>query len=460
MTNYFSNFNNPMLDFEALPVEAIALAPEQIDRAAQLSSQLPDGGRQWQTYLNALALFGFEQWLRERGGDLYLNTERCSLLQPWGANVLEAVCHLEVGEFKLCLLATGTLSDEAIALPRAAIDLPEYAAHFYVVLAVEEEQEQVTIVGFLRRDQLGERLQSANLPAEPDWTYELPLAWFEPELDRLLLYLRCLEPTAIPLPAALANRSVSLAGMEAELAPLIPQLQSPERPLWQTLTWEQGALLLTSPDLLDWLYRVQTQTPKTRQTLASFTRQLSEIVGRLSQGVINVGLWLENELDEFAQNLSWQLLPAPVLVPIPLRSLEREEGGSPGEEFEAIISELKRTGMEIPTTARGACRDFHLGDNALRMYAVTWPLPPQENASEWVLLLILGAQPGRVLPPGLKLQVSDQANILVEQTVESDAEQTYLYTRLVGTWDEQFIVTIALINGEALTLPPFAFLPG
>jgi len=328
-----------------------------------------------------------------------------------------------------------------------------------VVLAVEEEQEQVRIFGFLRRDQLGDRLQSANLPAEPDWTYELPLAWFDPEPDRLLLYLRCLEPTAIPLPAVPANRSVSLAGMEAELASLITQLQSPERPLWETLTWEQGAFLLTSPDLLDWLYRLQTQTPKNRQTLASFTRQLSQIVGRLTQQAINVGLWLQNELDEFAQNLSWQLLPAPVLDPIPLRSLEREEGGSPSEEFEAIISELKRTGMEIPAAARGACRDFHLGDHALRMYAVTWPSPPQENASEWVLLLILGAQPGWILPPGLKLQVSDQTQILVEEAVESDAEEAYLYTRVVGTRDEQFIATIALINGEAVTLPPFAFLP-
>jgi len=171
-----------------------------------------------------------------------------------------------------------------------------------------------------------------------------------------------------------------------------------------------------------------------------------------------VGLWLQNELDEFAQNLSWQLLPAPIFETIPLRSLRSEDGGSPSEEFEGIIAELKRTGMEIPSNAGGACQDFNLAEHPLRLYAVTWSIPTQENISEWSLLLILGAQPGNDLPQGLKLQVGDRANVLVEREVEPDALETYLYTRVVGTEDEQFIVTIALMNGEALTLPPFAFI--
>jgi hypothetical protein len=458
MMNFPNYSPDLLLDFEDLPVEAIALEPDRIDRAAQLSSQIANEDRQWQTYLNGLALFGFEQWLSERAADLPVNRERCTLLQPWGANAIPAVCNLEVGEFRLCLLATGTLRDEAIAFPKAAIDLPEYAAHFYGVLAVEEESEQATILGFMRYDQLVNRLQSANLQAEPDWTYELPLAWFEGDRDRLLLYLRCLEPTAISLPAIPTNRLASLSALQAELTPLIPQLQSPDCLLWQVLTWEQGSVLLTSPELLDWLYRLQTEVPSTSQNLASFTSQLSQSLQRLTQRVINVGLWLQNELDEFAQNLSWQLLPAPIFETIPLRSLRSEDGGSPSEEFEGIIAELKRTGMEIPSNAGGACQDFNLAEHPLRLYAVTWSIPTQENISEWSLLLILGAQPGNDLPQGLKLQVGERANVLVEREVEPDALETYLYTRVVGTEDEQFIVTIALMNGEALTLPPFAFI--
>jgi hypothetical protein len=122
------------------------------------------------------------------------------------------------------------------------------------------------------------------------------------------------------------------------------------------------------------------------------------------------------------------------------------------------MAELRGTGMAIPSQARGAYRDFNLAENPLRLYAVTWAIPSQPNAPEWTLLLILGAQPGSELPPGLKLQVSDRTGILVEQVVEPDTEKTYLYARVVGTRDEQFLATIVLMNGETLTLPPFAFI--
>ncbi len=55
-----------LLDFEALQAETIALEPTHIDQALHLCSQIQDEERQWQTYLNALALFSFEQWLSDR----------------------------------------------------------------------------------------------------------------------------------------------------------------------------------------------------------------------------------------------------------------------------------------------------------------------------------------------------------------------------------------------------------
>ncbi|MBF2020048.1 MAG: DUF1822 family protein [Hydrococcus sp. C42_A2020_068] len=446
MTNFPNDPTDLLLDFESLSVETIFLEPDKIDRAIQLSSQIANEVRQWQTYLNALALFGFEQWLSERAAELRVNSENCTVLQPQYANAIAAVCHLEVGEFKLCLLATGTLIDEAIAFPRAVIDLPEYAAHFYVLVEVREEQEQATIKSFIRHDQLVDRLQSANLQAEPDWTCELPLAWFDRDRDRLLLYLRCLEPTAIPLPAIPTNRLASLSGIQAELEPLIPQLQSPNRPLWQVLTWEQGAALLSSPDLLDWLYHLQTE--------AQPTSQLSQILQNLTQQVVNVGLWLGGELDEFAQNLSWMLLPPPALATASLRSLRDTVIESPAEEFGAIIAQLRSTDMEIPVQARGAYRDFTLAENLLRLYAVTWSIPIQ---SEWTLLLILGTRSGNELPQGLKLRVSELTNVLVE--VEPNPGDTYLYTRVVGALNEQFLVTLVSLDGETLTLPSFAFIP-
>lgn len=456
MINSPINPNDLLFDFEVLP-QAIALEPQHIDKAMQLSSQLPNEAQQWQTYLNALALFSFEQWLSERAAEIPIERERCSVLQPRHANVIDAVCNLRVGEFKVCLLTNGILIDETVTLSKAAIDLPEYTAHLYVVLEVQEEQEQATVRGFLRYDQLIDNLQSCNLEAGQDWTYELPLTWFDSDPDRLLLYLRCLEPAALPLVIVESDRLARLADMQAELAAKLPQLKSADRPLWQVLTWEQAEVVLTSPDLLDWLYRLQTGEQSERENIASLTSQLSEVLQRLTQRVVNVGLWLRDELDDFSQSLSWILLPTPALANSSLRSLNVFAGESPGEEFEAIITGIKATGMEIPPDARGAYRDLTLAEIHLRLYAVTWSLASQGNTPEWTLVLVLGAQPGIALPHGIKLQVSEQTNVLVERVLEQN--DTHLYTRVVGTWDEKFVVTIALMNGEALTLPPFAFVP-
>ncbi len=393
MIHYPSNSTDDLFDFEVLPTEAIALDPNSIDTAVQLCSQIANEAQQWQTYLNALALLGFEQWLSERAADIPVERENCSVLQPQYANVIDAVCNLKVGKFKLCLLATGTTITPVVNVPKAVIDIPEYTAHFYVVLEVQEEQEQVTLRGFLRYDELVNLRPSVNLQADLDWIYELPLSWFNSDLDCLLLYLRCLEGAAIVMPSVPTNAIASLSDMQAELI----------------------------------------------------------------QRVVNVGLWLRDELDDFTQSLSWILLPAPALATTSLRSLSVLAGESPSEEFEAIIAGLKATGMEIPPDARGAYRDLTLADLGLRLYALTWSLVSQGNTPEWSLLLVLGAQPGTALPHGIKLQVSEQTNVLIERVLEQN--DTHLYTRVVGTWDEKFVVTVALMNGEALTLPPFAFVP-
>jgi hypothetical protein len=53
--------------------------------------------------------------------------------------------------------------------------------------------------------------------------------------------------------------------------------------------------------------------------------------------------------------------------------------------------------------------------------------------------------------------VRDAAGILVSQTPGPDL--SYLYAQVIGTWDEQFTVTIEMPNGSTLDWPPFAFHP-
>ena len=72
---------------------------------------------------------------------------------------------------------------------------------------------------------------------------------------------------------------------------------------------------------------------------------------------------------------------------------------------------------------------------------------------------MLGTLPEIGFPDGFKLQISDQTNLLVERVLEPDANSAYLYARVVGSQDEQFLVTIIATDGQVLTLPAFAYLP-
>jgi hypothetical protein len=443
------------LDYEVLPIETVDLLPEFIQEAVERSSHIPHEERQWQTYLNVLALCGFEEWLRARGTDWTVHRQDCSVLQPPLANAIGAVCNLSVNEFKLCLITMGSLTDEEVTLPRAVVDLPEFAAHFYVLVEVREESETAVVTGFLSYNRLVERRAIVGLQADEDWTYQLPLTWFEGEPDYLLLNLRCLEPTAIPLPLSLSDgtstlRSTQLSQMRSQLEVLLPQLRSPERQLWQVLSWEQAAVVLTTPELLNWLYRVQTQQPDSSSTQTSLQDYLSDILQLLTQPAMNVGRWLRDELDELAQEVSWVLLPSLASSALRQRSLT--------EEFQAIATQLRQAEVEIPLQARGAYRDLELGGMPFRLYAITWALS-SEPIAEWTLLLVLGATPGTNLPSGLQLRISDQTGILVEQALDDRHSDAYFFTRVVGTWDEKFIVTVSLTPEVAKTLPPFGFNP-
>lgn len=441
------------LEFEALPIEAIALEHTHIERAIQISSLIPNETRQWQSYLNALALFGFQQWLGGRAANLVVDSENCTALQPQYGNFIETICNVKIGDFKLCLIATGSLTDEEVTIARAAIELPEFMAHFYVLIEVQEESEQVIIQGFLRRDRLLQQSASVRFQPDPDWNYNLPLAWFESDPDRLLLYLRCLEPAAIPLAEVPRDRIATLSRIQAELATRLPRLQSADLSLQQVLTWEQAAVVLTHPELLDWLYNLPNLTEN------SDPNYLSDLLNLLTQQAINVARWLQDQIDELTQGYSWALMPAFVPVTEGLRSARTIEEDLPTEELHGILRQLANTGVEIPATARGAYQDLRLAEIQARLYALTWPFLSPENTPEWMLLLVLGPQSGNTLPHGIRLRVSDSSGILVQRMLNRNSLDTYLYVLIAGRWDEKFLATITLPNSVSLTLPPFAFRP-
>ena len=173
-------------DIRLLLPESICLEAEHFEEAKKISDRVNHEADKWQSYLNALALLGFEEWLSTR-----------MTQQPIKRD--SNISYLKVGEFKFCLIATENILDEQVNIAVNLIELPESAAHFYVLLEVLEEQEEVIIRGFLRYDELVNYKTRVKLQPR-DGFYRLPLAEFDPEPNHLIFYSHFLEPTAIPLP--------------------------------------------------------------------------------------------------------------------------------------------------------------------------------------------------------------------------------------------------------------------
>lgn len=420
-------------DFIPLAVDLIPLEANQIEQAHRLSQTATSEAQRWQIYLNALGLFGFEQWLTERSA-LRVAPQSCSLFQPGYAALLPAAAQVQVGEFQICLIAVEADSEQ-IELPRAVVELPEFMAHFYVVSEVLEELQMVRISGFMRQDQLA-LLRHQDMQVNDDWTVSLPLSEFEPETDRLLLYLRCLDPVALPLPAAERQQRSRL---QAELLPGLSNWQPAQTPIWQLLSWQQGAELLTCPELVNWLAQPRS---------AQWQAQLSNLVQLLSQPAINLGRWLSDELDELAHNLAWVLLPP--LAPAELRSST--------ESASLIMAQLDRLGIDVPSEARSGYQDLNLAELRLRLYAVTWAQLSLAETPEWSLVVILTAQPDAHLPLEIQMQVDDLSGVLIERRLTQFLPDAHLYARVVGRWHEKFLVTITHQH-NSLTLPPLAFAP-
>ena len=402
-TDYFDELS--WLDWEPLNSTETELSPEQLHRAAQLSQTIHQADQRWQVYLSALGALGFQQWISDRASDLTLDLDRASIWQPGSANLLSAACSVRVNRFKLCVISVGSSGEETIQVPIAALDLPDLAAHFYVVMQVLEEEEKTAVLGFFTYEQF----RQASLVAESDWTYSIPRTWLNFDPNLLLLNLRCLESSAIRLPAITNPSTVAL---RERLSDLRSQLRS--QPPWEVLTPEEGLTFISDPTLVQTMFETIPAT--------------------------NIGLWLNNQLDTVAQTFGWILMPLPAVSQ--MRALQ---------DFDSIRSSLEQRRVQIPATARGAYRTLRSTNGSVRLYAVTWML----SASEWTLLIALGAEPETPMPRPLTLEVRDEAQCLFEQTLE-ETEHSILYAQVIGDRSEQFQVLVS-INQDHFEIPKFGF---
>lgn len=423
---FISDTDTEWLDWYSLGDDSTQLAPSQIQRAAQLSLPITAPEQSWQVYLNALGVIGFEQWMNERAPDLQLRVSESTIWQSAYSNILAAACNIQVGAFKVCVI-TASKVGELQSIPFAVFDVPNLAAHFYVLMHVEEELQQTNVFGFISYPQFQSYKQQASLQVDSDWTYSLPNEELNFDVDKLLLNLRCLDASAINLPAHVQS-NIPSAALQQKLTKLQSQLKKHPS---QFLTVEEAKILFNNPNLVNRLYEL---------TRAEIDRPIVQPI----QSFINVSLWLRNQIDTVAEELGWLLMPT--LAPAPLRR---------SEEFQPIREALEKQKVFIPSNAQGAERNLTSESAALRLYAIIWESNEVSDNPEWTLLIIVHSISSVLVPNTIKLEIRDKTQQLFNQTLEGGSSKEILFARLVGDSNDRFWVTVTADDNNVFEIPPF-----
>ncbi|MGG6263062.1 DUF1822 family protein [Leptolyngbya sp. AN03gr2] len=167
----------------------IDLDPDRVNRAIAFTQTLPNPLTQWQSYLALLALEGFTQWMHDRSTPIEFNRSQARLIEPSGFGIPAAINSVYANQFHLGLIVADDV-EETIEFPIALLQNP---AHFYVVISVDEESNQISFHSFLRGDRL-------TLDSDSDETCLIPVSLCETNVEQLLWYVAGLELSAIPLP--------------------------------------------------------------------------------------------------------------------------------------------------------------------------------------------------------------------------------------------------------------------
>jgi hypothetical protein len=429
------------LDWHSIGNDSIELAPEQIQRAAQLSLTISAPEQSWHIYLNALATIGFEQWMTERAPDLEVQVSESTIWQPAYSNILAAACNIQVGAFKVCVIKASKVGDLQ-SIPFAVFDVPKLAAHFYVFMHVEEELQQTNVFSFISYPQFQIYKTQASLQVDPAWTYSVPNEELNFDTDALLLNLRCLDISAINLPDTESSVPATETDTSTALQQKLTRLQSELRKHpSQFLTVGEAETLFSNPHLINWLYAL---------TRAEFVTNLqnSQIIAKPTvqqtiQPLINVGIWLRNQIDTVAEELGWMLMPT--FAPTALRR---------NEDFRPIREALEKQKIYIPSNARGAERNLNSECAALKLYAIIWELDEVSENPEWMLLVIVHSITSSLVPKTLKLEIRDKTQQLFNQTLEGDSSKEILFARLIGDSNDRFWVTVTADNTSVFEIPP------
>jgi hypothetical protein len=170
----------------------------------------------WQRYINTLAIFGLKEWVNKKMLELPINIDNSSLFKNQSAQINEVICNIEIGDFKACVLPVEHLLDEIVFIPEYAVRSRDFAAHFYIIVEVLEEEEEVIIRSFLRYDQLIKYISLLNNSEPKNGGYEIPLSIFDMEPNHLFYYCNYLKTNSIIIHETISKSPVSTVSIESQ----------------------------------------------------------------------------------------------------------------------------------------------------------------------------------------------------------------------------------------------------
>jgi hypothetical protein len=140
---------------------------------------------------------------------------------------------------------------------------------------------------------------------------------------------------------------------------------------------------------------------------------------------------------------------------------------SPDEALATLLNRFDPAEITFPSETTGVYIDLSVAEYQLRLYALIWVAATSEEATseniepaqpkQLSLFLILGPIKGSYLPIDTRLMVKENNLLLSDPHLRWTAHPAYLYTQVLGLWEEQLTVEVLLPNRHPLTLPPINF---
>jgi Protein of unknown function (DUF1822) len=266
---------------------ALKLSPDLTATVWSQSQSHFTNWSKWNSYLNRLCLTACLNWLK---------SEHCpEALAGWKQEDAAAISEfvngftINIGGVKLALIPTEAIDQTSIEVPQEWVDIPSWAADYYLALQVDAENNEIRIYGYTTH----QNLKATGVYDASDRTYCLDAEYLNNDLNSLwLAYPRY---TTTQTRTELAPLAV-LTNTQADA--LIARLGDPSQVFARLeVPFQQWAALIENSAWRQKLYQQRQPSPA------------PSLVTRLSR-------WFEGQSDAMWQTIDQVLLPQPSMVAV------------------------------------------------------------------------------------------------------------------------------------------------